>query len=87
MNIGRLGEAVELDHVFFEPAPPGTLIDEFLLDLAIVDDPALLGVDEEDFARLKTPFFGDVLWLDREHADFAGHDAEIILGDVVAAGP
>ena len=47
----------------------GRLSTSSRLDLAVVDDPALLHVDEEDLARLEPPLLGDVLRLDRQHAD------------------
>ena len=48
----------------------GPLVDQLALDLVVVDDPALLHVDQENLARLKPPFLDDVFGLDRQHADF-----------------
>ena len=59
-----------------------------VLELLVVDDPALLGVDQEHPARLQPALDerrrsgGDV-----EHADLGGHDDQVVLGDVVARGP
>src|SRR3712207_7808348 len=43
-----------------------SLVDELLLDLGVVDDPALLGVDQEDLAGLEAPLLDHVLGLDRD---------------------
>ena len=64
-----------------------TLAGDLALDLLVVDDAALLGVDEEHAARLqaalaaRTSSGGNV-----EHAGFGGHDHQVVLGDVVARG-
>ncbi len=54
------------------------------LDLLIVDDAALRGVDEEDPARMQTLLDEHVLRRNVEHADFRRHDDEVVLGHVVA---
>ena len=64
----------------------GRLSTSSSLDLVVVDDAALLLVDQEDLARLQPPLLGDVRRVDRQHADFAGHDDQVVLGDVIAAG-
>ncbi len=65
MHISRPGQAVDVDQVLFQPFLPGPLRDQVVLDLAIIDDPALLHVHQEDLARLKPPLLRDLLWLDR----------------------
>ena len=80
-------QLVQLDHVLFDPATPGPLVDQFALDLAVVDDAALLHVDRgrscpaasRHFLAMRSGSIG-------KHADFAGHDDQVILGDVIAAG-
>jgi hypothetical protein len=44
------------------------------LDLLVVDDPALGGVDQEDLARVQALLDRDLLGRDVEHADLRGHD-------------
>ncbi len=86
VDISAARKIVQRDHVLVEPFRPRPLFDQIALDLVVVDDPALLDVDQENLARLQPPFLGDILRLDRQHADFAGHDDQIILGDVIPAG-
>ena len=45
------------------------------------------GVDEEHAARLQAALLHDLRRVDVEHADLAGHDHEVVVGDPVAAGP
>ena len=80
-------QVVQVDQVLLEPLAPRALVHQLLLDLPVVDDPPLLHVDQEDLARLEPPLLQHLLRLDRQHADLAGHDHQIVLGDVVAAGP
>src|SRR5579859_2546698 len=86
VDVAGSRELVELDEVVFEPATPGALVDELGLDLAVIDDPSLLHVDQEDFAGLETPLFADALSGNGEHADLAGHDDQVVAGDVITAG-
>ncbi len=55
------------------------------LDLVVVDDPALGGVDEEHPARLQPALADDVAGVDVEHADLGGQHDEAVVGDPVAA--
>ena len=55
-----------------------------LLDLFVGDDAPLLGVDEEDAARMQPLFQQDVLLGDVQHADFGRHHDEVVLRHVVA---
>ncbi len=54
------------------------------LDLGVVDDAALLQVDEEHLARLQAPLLDDLLLGDVEHSHLGGHDDHVVVGDQVA---
>ena len=54
------------------------------LDLVVVDDAALLEVDEQHLARLQAPLLDDAALLDRQHAGLRGHDHLVVVGDHVA---
>ena len=58
----------------------------FCFDLFVGDDAALLGVDQEHAAGLQPAFVQDAVRRDIEHADFGGHDDQVVLGDVIARG-
>ena len=55
-----------------------------LLDFFVGDDAALLGIDEEDAARMQPLFQQDVLLGDVQHADFGRHHDEVVFRHVVA---
>ena len=55
------------------------------LDLLVVDDPALGGVDEEHPARLQPALGDDLGRIDVDHADLRRHHDEVVVGDPVAA--
>jgi len=55
-----------------------------VLELLVVDDAALLEVDQEHLARLQAPLPDDLVLGDRQHAALGGHDDEVVVGDQVA---
>ncbi len=59
---------------------------ERALELVVVDDAALLGVDQQHLPRLQPPLPDDLALGNVEHADLGGHDHEIVVGDDVARG-
>ena len=56
---------------------------EIALDLFVGDDATLLGVDEEDAARVQPLLQQDVLFRDVQHADFGRHHDEVVLRHVI----
>ena len=77
-------EVLERDHVLGEPLRVRLRRRQLPLDLLVGDDAALLGVDQEDAARVQPLLQQDVLLGNVEHADFGRHDDEVVLGHVVA---
>jgi hypothetical protein len=57
------------------------------LELDVVDDAPLLGVDQEHLAGLQPPFLHDLRFGDRQHANLGGHHDNVIVGDHVAGRP
>ena len=85
-DVLTVGQVVEVDHAFLQPLTVGRGSGEAGLDLLVVDDATLCGVDEEHAARLQTallhhPALGNV-----EHAHFARKDHEIVARHPVATG-
>ena len=87
-HVGPVGQLVEGDEAVVEPLP-GTACSAASvgLDLVVVDDPALGGVDQEHAPGLEPALAGrPVRLVDVEHADLGGHHHEAVAGDPVAAG-
>ena len=59
-------QVVDVDQVLVEPLPIGILRRKLALDLLVVDDAALGGVDKEGTARLQTSLDENVLGWDIE---------------------
>src|SRR5919109_2215565 len=57
------------------------------LELRIIDDATLSGVDQKDPAGMQTFFEQDIFRWDIQHPHLRGHDHEPILGHVIARGP
>ena len=60
---------------------------ELPLDLLVLDDAALLQVDQQHLAGLQAPLAHDALFRDRQHAGLRGHDHEVVVGDDEARRP
>ena len=83
-HVGAVGQRVEGDEVVVEPLLVRRVGGELGLDLVVVDDPALGGVDQEHAARLEPALLHDRALVDVEDADLRGHDHEVVAGDPVA---
>ncbi len=70
-----------------QPLAVRVLRGELGLDLLVLDDPVLLGVDEEHPARLEPALADDGGGVEVEHADLGRQHDETVVGDPVAAGP
>ena len=57
------------------------------LQLVVVDDTALLQVDQQHLARLQPPLPDDLVLRNVEHADLGGHHDVVVVGDDVACRP
>ena len=79
-------QVVEVDAVVVEPLAVRLLTGDLVLDLLVLDDPALLEVDEEDLARLQPAEALDVLRVDRQHPGLGAEHDEAVLGLDPATG-
>ena len=84
-QLRRLRQVVDVDLVLVEPLAVRARRGERALDLLVLDDAALRGVDQEHLARLQPALAHHVFRRHVEHAGFRGQDDEIVLGHVIAA--
>ncbi len=83
-RIGRLRQGFELELRRLQPFLVRVFGGERALDFLVVDDAALLDVDQQHLAGLQPPLLDDALLRDRQHAHFRRHDDVIVVGDDVA---
>src|SRR3546814_4598224 len=67
------GKLLQLVLGLLQPFLIGRGLGEIALDLLVLDDAALLKVDEQHLPGLKPPFADDAFFGDREHARFRRH--------------
>jgi hypothetical protein len=87
----RLGRRTDVDRVdldahVLDPLPVRLGEGELVLQFLVVDDAALLQVDQEHLAGLQAPLLDDARLGDRQHARLAGHHHQVVVGDDVARG-
>ena len=80
-------DLVELVADALDPLGVGPGACQAVLQLLVVDDAALLEVDQEHLAGLQAPLLDDPLLRHRQAAAFRAHDDQIVRGDDVARGP
>ena len=85
-DVLALGDVVEVDLAGVQPLAVRVLGGELGLDLLVLDDPVLLGVDEEHPARLEPALADDARRVEVEHADLGREHDQAVVGDPVAAG-
>ena len=83
-NLAARANVGQVDAIGVEPLAIRMLRSETLLDLSIVVDLSLFGIDEQDLTRLQASFFCDLGWVEVHHADLRGHHHGAVLGDRVA---
>ena len=79
-------QLLQLHAVLAEPFAIGMGLGQLFLDLAVVVDPALLRVDEQNLSRLQTAFADHVARLEVHHAHFRGHHHHALLRYRIARG-
>jgi hypothetical protein len=84
-DVLALGQVLEVDAALVEPLLERTGLGELPLDLLVLDDAALLRVDQEHATGLEAPLADDLGGVDVEHADLAREHDEAVVGDDVPA--
>ncbi len=79
----RLGQFFQPYFVLIQPVAIGLLAADFLLQLFIADDAALLQIHDKHFARLQSPFLNHMGRVHGQHTAFAGHDNPVIIGNTI----
>ncbi len=85
-DVLALGQVRQLDLAGLQPLRVRGGGGQLVLDLVVLDDPLLGGVDEEHLAGLQAALADDLGRVDVEHADLGAEDDEAVVGDPVAAG-
>jgi len=86
-DVLAVGDVVEVDQPRVQPLGVRVLGREGRLDLVVLDDPVLLGVDQEHPARLQPALADDGGRVEVEHADLGGEHHQTVVGDPVTRGP
>ena len=77
--LGR--DAVQAHAHVVDPLPVGAGVGVLAFELFVLDDAALLQVDQKHAPRLQAPFAHDALLGNRQHARFRGQHHQIVVGD------
>ena len=86
-QLRRRRQFFEVDEMLAQPLGVGPFLHHAALDLLVVDDAPLLGVDHEHVAGLQAALADDIGGRDVEHARLGGGDHHTVLGDPVAPRP
>ena len=78
-------ELVQVQALAREPLAVGAPARPVGLDLVVRHHPTALEVDEEQSSRPQPALLDHAFGGDRQHPDLGGHDAAVVVGDVVAA--
>ena len=73
-----------MDKVCVHPFAVRLSAREVLLELLIVDDSLLLGVNKKHFARLKAGFSDDLAFVEVEYADLTGQNKIAVRRDIIS---
>ena len=85
-DVLAVGDVVEVDQAGVQPLVVRVLGGQLGLDLLVLDDPVLVGVDEEHPARLQPALADDRGGVEVQDADLGGEDDQAVVGDPVARG-
>ena len=85
-DVLALGHVVEVHQAGVQPLVVRVLGGQLGLDLLVLDDAVLVGVDEEHPARLEPALAHDPRLVDVEDADLGGEHDEAVVGHPVARG-
>jgi hypothetical protein len=84
-GLGAGFDGIEPDAHVVDPLAVGAWrVGELVLQFFVVDDAALLQVDQEHLARLQAPLLDDLALGHGQHAGFGGHHHQVVVGDDVA---
>ena len=86
-HVGWVRERRDRHDVLVQPLAIRVLHREGVLELGVVDDPALAGIDQEDPAGMQALLDEHVLGRHVQDPDLRGHDDEPVLGHVIAGRP
>ena len=86
-DVFAVGQAAQVDDPRVQPVLVGVLGRQLGLDLLVVDDAALRGVDQQHLPRLQAALLDHVGLVHVDDAHLGRHDHQVVVGDPIAAGP
>ncbi len=81
LDVVTRGQVVDVEQAVVEPLLVGVLGRQLVLDLLVVDDPALGHVHEEHAAGLQAQLLDDGRRVQVQDAGLGGHDDQAVIGD------
>ena len=83
-NVFRIGQVLQWHQVALQPLPVGLRLHILALELLVLDNAALTGVNQEDAAGAQTLLELDIFRRHIQHPHLGGHDHHVVMGDIVA---
>ena len=81
-----IGDIFQPQLGFFQPLLVGAEAGQLVFEFLVVDDAALLKIDEQHLAGLQAPFLDDLRLRHIEYAHFRSENDMVVVGDDVARG-
>ena len=81
-----VANALELDPDLLDPLAIGFAGRELIFQLFVINNAALLEVDQKHLAGLQTPFVHDTTLGHGQNPSLGGHDHQSVVGDAIARG-
>ncbi len=84
-GVDRIGrrQVIQADPQALDPLPVRAVVGQLGLDFFIINNPALIKIDEQHLARLQAPLFQDAVLGYGQGTGFGSQDDHIVIGNQV----